>query len=161
MLCEIQSASSRIWTRVTASISNDDNHYTWGASKNPFMWKKNCSYGGSISISSIQNNLWWENLFRWYFFFFFFFFFFVIFLFFASFSHFTFFYYFFVCLSPWFSFFLSFFLSFFTDFPIETSTATTNNQNAYTFFFQGISKLSMFRPSIPTNVNDWRKANLF
>ena len=28
MLSEIQSASSRIWTRVTVSISYDDNHYT-------------------------------------------------------------------------------------------------------------------------------------
>ena len=26
----MQSASSRIWTRVTVSISNDDNHYTTG-----------------------------------------------------------------------------------------------------------------------------------
>ena len=28
VLCEMQSASSRIWTRVTMSISYDDNHYT-------------------------------------------------------------------------------------------------------------------------------------
>ena len=28
VLCEMQSASSMIWTRVSASISNDDNHYT-------------------------------------------------------------------------------------------------------------------------------------
>ena len=28
VLCEMQSASSRIWTRVAAFISNDDNHYT-------------------------------------------------------------------------------------------------------------------------------------
>ena len=27
-LCEMQITSSRIWTRVTVSISNDDNHYT-------------------------------------------------------------------------------------------------------------------------------------
>ena len=26
----MQSVSSRIWTRVTVSISNDDNHYTTG-----------------------------------------------------------------------------------------------------------------------------------
>ena len=30
MLCEILSASSRIWTRVSVSISYDDNHYTTG-----------------------------------------------------------------------------------------------------------------------------------
>ena len=28
VLCEMQSASSRIWTRVAVSISYDDNHYT-------------------------------------------------------------------------------------------------------------------------------------
>ena len=28
--CEVQSASSRIWTRVTVSFSNEDNHYTTG-----------------------------------------------------------------------------------------------------------------------------------
>ena len=32
VLCEIQSASSRIWTRVAVSISYDDNHYTTGTS---------------------------------------------------------------------------------------------------------------------------------
>ena len=32
VLCEIQLAWSRIWTRVTVSISNDDNHYTTGIS---------------------------------------------------------------------------------------------------------------------------------
>ena len=33
MLCEMQSASSRIWTRVAVSISYDDNHYTTGTSE--------------------------------------------------------------------------------------------------------------------------------
>ena len=28
VLCEMQSVSSRIWTRIPVSISNDDNHYT-------------------------------------------------------------------------------------------------------------------------------------
>ena len=28
MLCKMQSAFSRIWTRVAVSISYDDNHYT-------------------------------------------------------------------------------------------------------------------------------------
>ena len=33
VLCDMQSVSSRIWTRVTVSISYDDNHYTTGTSK--------------------------------------------------------------------------------------------------------------------------------
>ena len=32
MLCEMLSASFRIWTRVAVSISYDDNHYTKGTS---------------------------------------------------------------------------------------------------------------------------------
>ena len=32
MLCEMQSVSSRIWTRVAVSIFSDDNHYTTGTS---------------------------------------------------------------------------------------------------------------------------------
>ena len=32
MQCEMQSVSSRIWTRVVVSISNDDNHYTTSTS---------------------------------------------------------------------------------------------------------------------------------
>ena len=32
VLCEIQSVLSRIWTRITVSISHDDNHYTTGGS---------------------------------------------------------------------------------------------------------------------------------
>ena len=32
VLCKMQSVSSRIWTRVTVSISYDDNHYTTGTS---------------------------------------------------------------------------------------------------------------------------------
>ena len=30
VLCEMQSVSSKIWTRVTVPISCDDNHYTTG-----------------------------------------------------------------------------------------------------------------------------------
>ena len=33
VLCEMQSASSRIWTRIAVSISHDDNHYTTDTSK--------------------------------------------------------------------------------------------------------------------------------
>ena len=32
VLCEMQSVSSMIWTRVAVSISYDDNHYTTGTS---------------------------------------------------------------------------------------------------------------------------------
>ena len=32
VLCEMQSVSARIWTRVTVSISYNDNHYTTGTS---------------------------------------------------------------------------------------------------------------------------------
>ena len=32
VLCEMESVSSRIWTRVAVSISYDDNHYTTGTS---------------------------------------------------------------------------------------------------------------------------------
>ena len=35
VLCEMQSVSSRIWTRVAVSISYDDNHYTTGTSIKP------------------------------------------------------------------------------------------------------------------------------
>ena len=34
VLCRMQSVSSRIWTRITVSISYDDNHYTTGTSQN-------------------------------------------------------------------------------------------------------------------------------
>ena len=35
VLCEMQSVSSRIWTRVAVSISFDDNHYTTGTTRIP------------------------------------------------------------------------------------------------------------------------------
>ena len=41
VLCEMQSVSSRIWTRVAVSISYDDNHYTTGIFlfyKSYFVW---------------------------------------------------------------------------------------------------------------------------
>ena len=38
LLCEMQSASFRIWTRVTMSISYDDNHYTKGTSSWHFAY---------------------------------------------------------------------------------------------------------------------------
>ena len=39
-LCEMLSASSRIWTRVAVSISYDDNHYTTGTSKKGWVLSK-------------------------------------------------------------------------------------------------------------------------
>ena len=43
VLCEMQSVSSKIWTRVAVSISCDDNHYTTGTSfpKTSYSQKKN------------------------------------------------------------------------------------------------------------------------
>ena len=38
VLCEMQSVSSRIWTRVAVSISCDDNHYTTGTSNKVFVF---------------------------------------------------------------------------------------------------------------------------
>ena len=38
VLCEIQSVSFRIWTRVTVSISYDNNHYTTGTSMMRSYW---------------------------------------------------------------------------------------------------------------------------
>ena len=37
VLCEMQSVSSRIWTRVVVSISYDDNCYTTGTSLSTFI----------------------------------------------------------------------------------------------------------------------------
>ena len=39
VLCEMQSASSRFWTRVAVFNFNDDNHYTIGTSMNVCMYK--------------------------------------------------------------------------------------------------------------------------
>ena len=41
VLCEMQSVSSRIWTRVAVSISYDDNHYTTGTSTIFKIWTTN------------------------------------------------------------------------------------------------------------------------
>ena len=43
VLCEMQSVSSRFWTRLAVSISYDDNHYTTGTSLFPCLdriWQK-------------------------------------------------------------------------------------------------------------------------
>ena len=51
VLCEMQSVSSRIWTRVAVFISYDDNHYTPGTSRS---W-----------YTEIKNNFYEPNLFYW------------------------------------------------------------------------------------------------
>ena len=51
MLCEMQSVSSRIWTRVAVFISSDDNHYTTGNNlKHLTVFKQIISY-------SFKNNI--------------------------------------------------------------------------------------------------------
>ena len=49
--CEMQSVSFRIWTRVTVSISNDDNHYTTFIPKHILL-----IHTAKWSNSSISNN---------------------------------------------------------------------------------------------------------
>ena len=39
VLCEMQPVSSRIWTRVAVSISNNYNHYTTDTSYNIFVYQ--------------------------------------------------------------------------------------------------------------------------
>ena len=41
VLCEMQSVSSRIWTRVAVSISCEDNHYTTGTYQLHYYLKLN------------------------------------------------------------------------------------------------------------------------
>ena len=55
VLCEMQSVSSRIWTRVAVSISYDDNHYTTGTAT---MWQKylphfNCHLCGASKLRQV------------------------------------------------------------------------------------------------------------
>ena len=47
----MQSVSSRIWTRVTVSISYEDNHYTTGTSIKSSVMQKQQLYGHLPSIS--------------------------------------------------------------------------------------------------------------
>ena len=59
VLCEMQSFSSRIWTRVAGSNSYDDNHYTTGTSKQPWWWpmKGPKALGRILRNSSTNSNL--------------------------------------------------------------------------------------------------------
>ena len=55
-LCEMQSVSSRIWTRVAVSISYDDNRYTTGTSdfKTPLLLSNCKSSTRNIVLGPIQ-----------------------------------------------------------------------------------------------------------
>ena len=54
VLCEMQSASSRIWTRVSVSISYDDNHYTLGTFTNLFGIVPSASITIAVTITNIS-----------------------------------------------------------------------------------------------------------
>ena len=62
VLCEMQSVSSRIWTRVAVSISYDDNHYTTGTSIEEPL---HCHYSllQSVRVPSMGHMDRFENLF--------------------------------------------------------------------------------------------------
>ena len=59
VLCEMQSVSSRIWTRVAVSISYDDNHYTTFVLTSPAVrsipWSSHWNVSGCIAVVSIQH----------------------------------------------------------------------------------------------------------
>ena len=55
VLCEMQSVSSRIWTRVAMSISCDDNHYTTGIS---WKWPYTFSKLGFNIVKKEQRIMW-------------------------------------------------------------------------------------------------------
>ena len=61
VLCEMQSVSFRIWTRVAVFISYDDNHYTTGTSTN--CWDNSESPWKIplwILTSAIPENTFWD-----------------------------------------------------------------------------------------------------
>ena len=61
VLSEMQPASSRFWTRITVSISYDDNHYTMNTSKK-WHYKLTCmQQTNKISISNVLLLLLLEN----------------------------------------------------------------------------------------------------
>ena len=63
VLCKMQSVSSRIWTRVTVSISYDDNHYTTGTSlrEHNYNRKGNCLTPGRSHRKQKSLNLFIES----------------------------------------------------------------------------------------------------
>ena len=54
----MQSASSRIWTRVAVSISYDDNHSTTGTRKGWYTIKPNNYIHISNSLNLLVSNMW-------------------------------------------------------------------------------------------------------
>ena len=50
MVCEMQSVSTRIWTRVAVSISYGDNYYTMGTSSTTDTSMKQKDYKPSINM---------------------------------------------------------------------------------------------------------------
>ena len=53
-LCEMQSVSYRIWTRITVSISYDDNHYTTGTS--------DFDYRLRYSVGAVCRRIVWSSI---------------------------------------------------------------------------------------------------
>ena len=49
-LCEMQSVSSTIWTRVAVSISYDDNHYTMGISSDHVIGRRETEKQSHLEI---------------------------------------------------------------------------------------------------------------
>ena len=64
VLCELQSVSSRIWTRVAVSISCDDNHYTMGTSKlghsRSISNLDSHTFSASLTLNSHSPNMWFD-----------------------------------------------------------------------------------------------------
>ena len=56
--CEMQSVSSRIWTRITVSISYDDNHYTTGTSIKKWYLMPPCL---TLRIIRFVSRVKWSN----------------------------------------------------------------------------------------------------
>ena len=56
----MQSVSSRIWTRVTVSISYDDNHYTTGTNSSVSWWSFNGQQVSSSLQDSSHNSIVWK-----------------------------------------------------------------------------------------------------
>ena len=50
VLCEMQSVSSRIWTRVAVSISYDNNHYTTGTGSSESVMRVYCKIESHLNM---------------------------------------------------------------------------------------------------------------
>ena len=61
VLCEMQSVSSRIWTRVAVFISYDDNHYTTGTSLEFYYMPNIIILPNTNTIEDIQKQAWYGN----------------------------------------------------------------------------------------------------